>query len=322
MSLLSKNILTKLSVRQLPLPGTSLACHALRKQENSSVGAVVKVLSKDPLSTLSILKRANEAYYGLQGTVNSLTHAVEILGPQHVLRMLSVDLNPSSFNIPLHLVMHHGFVTAQIAHRIASGSWLWQNKHERHVGGVFTAGLLHNIGRLAVCVTYPAEACRLYGFDNDTFPISGTLREIERLQFGADYVDMGAFIASKFRLPSGLSNVIRFHANPSDLDVKDDTYRLVETINAASEIASSLGYGINPQGSILHDATSQGLHWLEHEQPGCFAQILSESHDNLVQLDVFNANKTPFAFSPDRLPKPWETHTNERVSSFYQTMGQ
>ena len=85
MSIPSKSILTKLTVRQLPLPGTALACHTMRQGGNVSVRDVVRVLATDPISALSILKRANEAYYGLQGTVSSLTHAVEILGIEHVL---------------------------------------------------------------------------------------------------------------------------------------------------------------------------------------------------------------------------------------------
>lgn len=224
MSIPSKSILTKLTVRQLPLPGTALACHTMRQGGNASVRDVVRVLATDPISALSILKRANEAYYGLQGTVSSLTHAVEILGIEHVLHMLSVDQAPAEFNVPLHLVMQHSFVTAQIAHRISGGTWMSDQGGNVFLGGIFTAGLLHSVGRLATCISFPSEAGRLYGYDNHTFPVKGSLRELEKLQFGADYIEIGTLIAQKYRLPADLCDVIRLHADTERANSRDSSY--------------------------------------------------------------------------------------------------
>jgi hypothetical protein len=74
------------------------------------------------------------------------------------------------------------------------------------------------------------------------------------------------------------------------------------TINAAAEIASSLGYGIDPQGSLLLEHASPGLKWLENEQPGCFMTILQESNDYLIPLSVFDITQQPFLYRQDRLP--------------------
>jgi len=285
----NKTIFTRLTFRQPPLPAISAAAKKLQEQNHTSVEKVLNILSRDSISAMLVLKRANNAYYGLQGNINSLTHAIEILGPSSVLRMLTLDQGFPSENIPLNRLMQHGFTTAQISHRLVNDQWLWAEGSQTRAGGVFTAGLIHNLGRQAICLTYPEESAILYGFSDMTFPVTGTLRELEQLQFGADCLEIGAFIGTKYRLPSGLIDILRYHEYYGTPDPTEESYELVMTINAAAEMATSLGYGIDAQGSFLQPDSSPGLNWFGKRFPGKIEQVLDESHRFLVPHDLVKA---------------------------------
>ncbi len=276
------SIFSNLTFRQPPAPEMVNEGKRLALQDNATVEDVARLISKDILFAVLILKRANNAYYGLSGNVNSLTHAVEILGVSSVLSMMiTPDPSPRS-NQPLSLITEHAFVTAQISHRLTHGHWIWANNAQSSIGGVFTAGLMHSIGRLAICLSYPEESKMLYGFSEDPFPVKGTFQEIEQLQFGADYSEIGAFIAVKYRLPSELIDVIRHSEDPHQLQESHPSYKLALTVNAASHMATSLGYGIDPQGSFLEMERSPGIRWIENQFPGLSSTVLSESHPFLA----------------------------------------
>ncbi|MDA1028556.1 MAG: HDOD domain-containing protein [Bacteroidetes bacterium] len=283
MSASSTSIFFNLSFRQPPSPDLVNEGKRLIQQDNVTVEEVARILSSDISFAVFILKRANNAYYGLSGNVNSLTHAVEILGISNVLAMIETSASSDRANLPMRMTSEHAFVTAQISHRLTYGHWIWSNNGHSTIGGVFTAGLLHSIGRLAICTSHPEQANVLYGYSDHAFPVSGSLLELEQLQFGADYSEVGAFIGVKYRLPSDLTDVIRHIEDPTALKSSNPSYNLAMTVNAASNLATSLGYGINPQGSFVQLELSPGLRWIENQTAGLASIVLAESHQFLTR---------------------------------------
>lgn len=283
MSASTTSIFSNLSFRQPPSPDLVHEGKRLIQKDNVTVEEVARILSSDISFAVFILKRANNAYYGLSGNVNSLTHAVEILGVSNVLTMIDTTASADRSNIPMRLTSEHAFVTAQISHRLTYGHWIWLPSVHSTIGGVFTAGLLHSIGRLAICTSHPEQANMLYGYSDQAFPVSGSLLELEQLQFGADYAEIGAFIGVKYRLPADLTDVIRHFEDPTELKSWDPSYNLAMTVNAASNLATSLGYGINPQGSFIQLALSPGLQWLENQTAGLASIVLSEANQFLTK---------------------------------------
>jgi HD-like signal output (HDOD) protein len=299
-----KSIFTRLTVLQPPPREIAQAGRYLQQQKQDTVDEVVRILSRDTISAIVVLKRANNAYYGLQDSINSLTHAVEILGASSVLRILTADHRPSETSIAVRRLVQHGFATAQISHRLVNDEWLWSNNSHVKAGGVFTAGLIHNIGRQAICLTYPEESAMLYGFSDVAFPVEGSLRELEQLQFGADYLEIGAFIGSGYRLPTDLKDVLRYHEYQGTPHPSDSSFELVMTISAAAEMATSLGYGIDGQGSLFHPDSSSGLNWMEERYPGRVERVMSESYHSLVPHDLLKAGIIPAETSKMDMPKP------------------
>ena len=104
----------------------------------------------------------------------------------------------------------------------------------------YAAGLLHDIGRLALVASYPDRYANLLAlidrmFEADTpFDVS----KQEALLFGLDRFATGAWLAAAWDLPAWLRPIVgKFEKAPVDKE------NLIEIVRAGTRIANSLGFG-------------------------------------------------------------------------------
>ena len=76
-------------------PGIALRLLKLRDNLGAGLDAASEVISLDPALAARILKIVNSAFYGLRHDVNTITHAVTLLGAD---RLYSVALSFSLFD--------------------------------------------------------------------------------------------------------------------------------------------------------------------------------------------------------------------------------
>jgi HD-like signal output (HDOD) protein len=96
----------------------------------------------------------------------------------------------------------------------------------------FTAGMLHDVGRLAMAAVGPAEYTRVVELARSGIPTI----EAEREVFGTDHIETGLVAASSWSLPEDLTNAISAHHSP-----RDDAVSIA--VSTARRIAAMLGYG-------------------------------------------------------------------------------
>jgi hypothetical protein len=105
----------------------------------------------------------------------------------------------------------------------------------------YAAGLLHDIGRLALIAAYPQKYANLLTLTNTMFE-SGrpfNISDYERMLFGLDRFATGDWLAATWKLPVWLHPVVgKFATQPTDLD-----RRLIENVRAGTQLAHSLGFG-------------------------------------------------------------------------------
>ena len=105
----------------------------------------------------------------------------------------------------------------------------------------YAAGLLHDIGRLALIAAYPEKYANLLTLTDSMFE-SGrpfNISEYERLLFGLDRFATGDWLAGMWKLPAWLQPVVgKFNSKPTAPDRE-----LIETVRAGTQLAHSLGFG-------------------------------------------------------------------------------
>lgn len=175
--------------------------------ESADLEQVAAVIEKQPELTARILRCANSAYYGQRGHIFSVAEAIiRVLGLS-VTKALSLSLAlESSFkirNCPGFKEEHYWFsavLTANLARQLAPRLLLSPRPEP---GAAYTAGLMCNIGLLALVELYPKEMSQVFA---EADPAAETQRMQELL--GMDSAQAGEFLGRRWGLPVPLVDAI------------------------------------------------------------------------------------------------------------------
>ncbi len=303
--------LRQLKLRCPPLPQTLVeALDLLDRPDALQVKTVTRLVERDPIVVARLLQVVNSAYYGMRREVSSARRAVTLLGPASVAGIV-VSMNV----VKLHGAMsgpakacferliRHSAATAFLARHLAT--------HDRTarragtLGDAFTAGLLHDFGKIILVYNFPDEAVALY--EEETLAehiVHQDTRAVEQLLFGCDHAEAGAYAARKLRLPGALASLIRYHHAPDELTLDPQAAALLRVVAAANCAAKAMGHAfVHPcdwAACEAHPVWAQlGAHdFPGYETPEALAQEVcaqQEHVDAYVQSLSPRAEASPFS---------------------------
>lgn len=256
-------------IRRLPpLSGTIREILDQLRDVDSDMGWLEEHISADPSLATRLLKMANSAFYGVRSEVFTIPRALMTLGFRTSLNVLLAASVRSAFGIASEF---HGFQPQGLArHSVAVGTCaatLGRSIPSLKPAGdkLFVAGLLHDIGRVALSPLYTRflEAVRALSANAPPTP------EIERGIFGIDHCTAGEMVIRQWRLPSEFVDPItRHHAaaealenqplvlgvRAADLFVHGEGYAILEprdVENDLNAVLAALGTDMNAVRSIL-----------------------------------------------------------------------
>jgi HD-like signal output (HDOD) protein len=208
-------------IEALPaLPETVRKVRETAADSTASVREVGKIVSEDPAVAAKVLSVANSAAYGFSHRVDSVQHAVSLLGLREtyslVLSLVIADIMKGTKGFSYKRYWHQ-------AVRCASAARLLSEYHGRgDNGGAFAAGLLYNLGKLALAHVAPGAYAHipadLHGH---------ALVEAEQKAFGIAHPEAGYELALHWELPEHLAEPIRFHHTPDQATKHADMVALV-----------------------------------------------------------------------------------------------
>ncbi len=254
MQVQSHDIAAELDLQCPPLPQTLLEAIELSNQvEPIEVEQAVKLVEKDPVVITRLLRIVNSAYFAQQGHITSIPRAVMILGPSAV---VGVVMGMSMMNmrsvldraaaVPFMSLIRHSIATAFLAQRLVQRDPDFNPKDPSSAdlpGMAFTAGMLHDLGKLVLLYNFPGKAVAYYNSGAHTDP--GSL-DAERKALKYDHVAAGSLFTEKLNLPVSLTEAIRYHHDLPTADSKPRSFKkILYAIVCASKVASSLGYAFD-----------------------------------------------------------------------------
>lgn len=256
-----------------PLPGTALKLINVIGDPTSTVDDLVEVVKYDQVVTGQVLKLCNSAFFGLSRKITSLNDAMLCLGTVKVLQMvMSVHTNSllskeqSGYGLDPGVLWKHSVAVA------LASSLFAQRVKLPNVNLVFTAGLLHDIGKVVLNEHVGEKFAEIVQRVNDD-QVSFTEAEIEVL--GYSHEQIGGMIAENWKLPDTIVRCVRYHHSPGKLDPPDP---LVDVVYLANCICLLLGVGLGSDGlnhRADHDVMERhGLHEQDLELIG--AQMLTD----------------------------------------------
>lgn len=222
------------------LPQVVMRVIEISSDPRASAAELERVIATDPVLAAKTLTLANSAYFGLPRRLSSLREAVVFLGFKSVRTLalavttFAVFMGKSDTDaLVRRAVWRHSLDTAQCARTLTT--LLPPSVHESFgAEEAFTAGLLHDIGKMAL--------------DHSRHELYVSL-EVQAKQEGTRYFEVeahalplghgliGAALAQHWNLPPPLCEAIAFHHTPRAAQINP---RLTATISLANEIAHAL----------------------------------------------------------------------------------
>lgn len=205
-----------------PLPCTMVEVADLLAQagDEPDTPALIEVVQGDPIVATSVLRRVNSAYYSLRRPTADIEKAVMFLGFGEVCNLVLAagvmklqDLLNDEQQVIFDYVMRESLGTAFFAQEVA------RFVEMPNRGMAFSAGLLHNIGRLVLLYNRPEDYEALwYTQDEGSAPAAAT----ERIIFGTDHMELGTLASLEWNLPNSITAVIQNYADPTTIPEGED----------------------------------------------------------------------------------------------------
>jgi putative nucleotidyltransferase with HDIG domain len=205
------------------------------------VADIVQVIETDSGLTANVLKVVNSAAMGLRRDITTVHQAVAFLGDTKIIGIALTNSGGEIFNQALAGYAgdrgdlgRHCLWVAIAARELA-----------RHTGGrvdkgvAFTAGLLHDIGKVVISDFMVEVMPRIVaGASDETF---GDHLEAERQVMGTDHCEVGRELGRHWRMPESLVAGIQHHHRPAL--APEDFRPMAYVIHLADTLAMMQGIG-------------------------------------------------------------------------------
>ena len=220
-------------IRDLPtLPEVAHELLADLSNDESSMDSMNEKIAMDQSITAKILRLANSSHFGTNSRVVTIQQATALLGVRNIKNVIRTSVMSRQFpvvNCPgfdFRSFWRHSTATAVCAELISRALHM---KHDF----AFTAGLLHDIGRLVLVTHNPSAYAQVI---QTRAKLDCALIEAENSVLQTNHVEAGLALAQHWHFAEAVQDAIRGHHQP-DLE---DIHPLASVIHVANSMVHAL----------------------------------------------------------------------------------
>ncbi len=205
-------------------------------QEDVSFSTLGDLIEKDTVVAANILHLVNSALYARRGTINSVRHAISLLGMnklRNAVLGMSIARVWNKVKIPAFWSMARFNM-----HSAAVGTLtdlLAQKLPVAYPEGAFVAGLLHDVGRLLIALALPEQYAQILEARNSS---GRSMVDCEREALGFTHSELSAEALKIWKLPEPIHDAVRDHHDPPK------ELCLARLLDAANQYTNSGGVSI------------------------------------------------------------------------------
>jgi HD-like signal output (HDOD) protein len=194
------------------LPIVTKKIFSIARDPMSSVEELSALIRTDPSLTLKLLKTVNSAFYGYPKKIDSVNKAVIVLGRDEIINIaFGLAVAGVFTNRKIKGLFHPEELWSHLAGTAMVSGYLCQKYEEYKGPGLFTAGLLHDFGKIFLFENFPVEYGKIY---QDAVEMQCPLYELEEERMGMTHAFIGKMIASDWNLPENLIQAVAYHHTP------------------------------------------------------------------------------------------------------------
>ena len=215
-----------------PLSAVAIQIQRL-SQDDIDMRAVANAISVDPGLSADVLRLANSALFGARHTVPGVLHAIVMLGMDRVRTLVFTAAfmrfaNPSRSQGAMKRSWRHSVACALIADELSQRGHLDRD-------AAYTAGILHDIGRLAMLRLWPVP----YGALLDSAVAgAGDILDRERETLAVDHTEAGDYLLRRWQLPAAPMTAARHHHDATPPNI----HEAAGVVHSACKLADAVGF--------------------------------------------------------------------------------
>ncbi len=208
--------LKKLISRLNKLPSLPTLYTAIMEEIQSpqtSVEKVGTIIERDPSMCAKILQMVNSAFFGVRQNITNPVQATSFLGVETIKDLALAMKLFAQFNsqilkeLGMGSLWDHSAATALYARTIARH----ENQDKKMTGNSFTAGILHDIGKLVLTENFPKP---YYDAIRRSISHAEVLQDAEKSVFGVSHAEVGAYLLGIWGLPDKVIEAVAYHHQP------------------------------------------------------------------------------------------------------------
>jgi putative nucleotidyltransferase with HDIG domain len=221
-------------LRLPPFPQVAVKVLQLVTKENVQLRELCELISSDAAFASEVLTVANSAVYAPRYPASSILQAIAVLGADTLQGMcvtvgVRAYLGKSMSHPAMRALWRHSLACGVIAQKLAEGGLVDEQT-------AYTAGILHDIGRIALTVIRPGDYSALLQTHRGG---AASILDCERDLFGWDHCEAGQQLVSGWKLPKEFEEVVLAHHEPRR---NDGAWGLAELAKMSCAIADAAGY--------------------------------------------------------------------------------
>jgi HD-like signal output (HDOD) protein len=230
-------IMTASDLPTIPVVATKVM--QLIECESATAEELAKVVASDPAVAARVLKISNSSFYGCQRQIQTLSHAIVVLGFATLKSLVvaaSVKQVYQPYGLTEKMLWEHSF-GAGLAARIIAKETRLVSEEEAFLGGLF-----HDIGKIIMnTMNRTAFQDAMQRCYNDGL----TFEEAERQAFPYTHAEVGGFVIKKWNFPGMLMNAVLNH-HSFEFAEDEDPYQesLTCIVGLANMFCHKVGIGI------------------------------------------------------------------------------
>jgi len=243
MSVDAEKIVTKV-LKVASLPEVVLKFGEAIKNPLTSNNQLENILSEDSALASKVLMIANSALYNFPSKIDTILNAISIVGHKQLNDIILSCSVVSMFKdlpqdvIDMDMFWRHSLSVATASRILAS------SRREQNIEKFFTAGLLHDIGKLIMFSEIPSKASEVLQRCSESNELA---HKVEQDIIGFDHAKLGSMLLQKWKLPNELATAVNYHHNPSSS--RGDVV-CASTLHIADIISHSLQFGSTGQSLV------------------------------------------------------------------------
>lgn len=234
-------------VSTLPVfPSIALQAMQIASDPMAAGTKLEDTVNSDPVLAGEILKAANSPLYGAKSPIRTIRQAVLLIGMGEACRVIAASLFRPMFQAAaLRPLWNHSLEVARLTESCARISGVGDPEE------AFLAGLMHDVGRLAMLKTPPEVQARFKAMtDLNCEPVFS-----ETLVFGFDHCAAGTMVLRSWQIPDSIVEAVGAHHMPerSDSPLASQLYlaecwsQSLEHLSSAARFQQALlRAGLNP----------------------------------------------------------------------------